>query len=94
MGETKLINNLPNLVQEYLDQNKSKGITAATLARMSGLDASTLSRLLKSEQSRIDIKTVERLKNVIGFSLSDVIIEVEPDVDDYTPQKKQRNVRS
>jgi transcriptional regulator with XRE-family HTH domain len=76
MGENKLINNLPNLVQEYLEQNKSKGVTAATLARMSGVDASTLSRLLKSEQNRIDLKTVERLKEVIGFDVADVIIEV------------------
>lgn len=76
MGETKLINNLPNLVQEYLEQNKHKGVTAAVLARMSGVDASTLSRLLKSDQSRIDLNTVEKLKEVIGFKASDVILEV------------------
>lgn len=93
MGETKLINNLPNLVQDYLEQNKSKGVTAATLARMSGVDASTLSRLLKSEQNRIDLKTVERLKEVIGFDVADVIIEkpTEPAQPDSTDSRSRRN---
>lgn len=72
---TKLINNLPNLIKQWLAEDKTR--TQRDLAKQSGLDEATLSRIINSNRPIVDLDKAAELKRIIGFDLSELILEVE-----------------
>jgi DNA-binding Xre family transcriptional regulator len=68
-----LKNRLPEIVQKWLDEN---GVSITKLAQQADINPSTLSIMLKKNPRRIDLDTVEKLRKVIKFELSDIIEEI------------------
>lgn len=89
-GVSKLESRIPELIKSYLDEKK---LTQKEFAKITGIDAAALSRLINSRQKQIDIRTLEKLHGHIPLdygNLVAVIEEFEPVADDG---KKRRNTK-
>ena len=73
-GVSKLINNLPNIVREWLAADKNR--TQRDLAKEAGIEEATLSRILNSSRLIVDLEKAAQLQRVIGFKTSDLIVEI------------------
>jgi predicted XRE-type DNA-binding protein len=69
----KLRSNLPNLVREYIHREKIK---QEDLAKKVGIDPSQLSRLLRSDGSKLDMDMATSFQDVIGFEDHELIRKV------------------
>jgi predicted XRE-type DNA-binding protein len=69
----KLRSNLPNLVREYIQRTK---IEQKVLAEKVGIDPSLLSRLLRSDGSKLDMDLATKFQDEIGFEESQLIRKV------------------
>jgi transcriptional regulator with XRE-family HTH domain len=68
-----LKSNLPELIKRYLEQT---GQTQKQLASDAKIDVTTLSRIINSNQQRLDLRVANQLRQVIGFQPQELIIEV------------------
>lgn len=69
----KLRSNLPNLVREYI---KRTGVEQKALAEDVGIDPSQLSRLLRSDGSKLDMDMATEFQRVIKFEDHELIRKV------------------
>jgi DNA-binding Xre family transcriptional regulator len=74
----KLIIQLPELIQKYINDN---GITQKEFSRLTGINEASLSRMLKSNQTQIDIRTLKKLYDHIPMDFGN-LIRIEDDAFD------------
>lgn len=69
-----MISRLPEIINQYLAENE---MNQSALAKKAGIDPASLSRLLRTDTKRIDLETANKLKKIIGFKASELIVEIE-----------------
>ena len=79
----KLTIQLPELIRKSI---KDRGITQKEFARLTGINEASLSRLLKSNQTQIDIRTLKKLYGYVQIDFGNLIL-VEKDTSDNNDRK-------
>jgi transcriptional regulator with XRE-family HTH domain len=75
----KLIIQLPKLIRKYI---KDKGITQKEFSKLTGINEASVSRLMKSDQTQIDIRTLKKLYGTIPLDFGNLILVEEEASDD------------
>ena len=78
----KLTIQLPELIRKSI---ADRGITQKEFAKMTGINEASLSRLLKSNQTQVDIRTLKKLYGYVAIDFGNLIL-----VENETPDNNDK----
>lgn len=84
---SKLEFRIPELIKLYLEEKK---LTQREFAKITGIDAAALSRLINSNQKQIDIRTLEKLYGHLPLDFGNLVTVVP---DEPAHDRTKRNSR-